>query len=508
MFARLFHTLIQLSGALEKFKLGRAFQEVEKTQSAMLSKILENSKRLPWSAHYQKSISNYQEFSKQIPISTWSDYQNHFLSKSRETYLKTQIVQRFEPTSGSTFERKWIPMTEAYISELNRAASAWMFDLYAQFPQIKKGFHYWSLSWLPMELRADLKNDDSDLFPWWKKLLISKTFLSHSKLAYVSNEEAWRLGTIVYLISNPNLKFISVWSPTFLISLKEYLDKECELIFEVLKSQTWMQYSDDLKDVPYPKLDVDFKSAEDLKQNAFKNLELISCWTSGSSQIFIPHLQSLFPQSKIQGKGLWATEAVVTIPFVNKHPLCLRSHFYEFQDLRTLKIHLAHELKIGQQVLVIVSNSTGMLRYQLGDHLEVTGFIAQAPCFHFLGRPGTVDLVGEKLDLSFLRNILARFSVQNPEIRFYQMGFGRQPSLRYLIFVEASVASTRLKDHISDQLELNLQKFHHYRVARQLGQLHPAEAILISDIQLLKSKSKVGAIQGQSKQEDFIEYQS
>lgn len=508
MLARIFHSLIQLSGALEKAKLKRTFLSVQKTQSSVLKEIIANSRELPWSAAYQKSFSNYQQFSMQIPISTWSDFQHHFPQESRESYLKNQLVQRFEPTSGSTFERKWIPMTKGYISELNRAASVWMYDLYNQFPGIKKGFHYWSLSWLPMELRADLKNDDSDLFPWWKKLLISKTFLSHAKLAYVSNEEAWRLGTIVYLVSKENLKFISVWSPTFLISLKEYLDKNFELIFEILRTGSWLHFSDDLKEVPFPQVDSNYQSAQELKKNALRNLELISCWTSGSSQIFIPRLQSLFPQSKIQGKGLWATEAVVTIPFEGQHPLCLRSHFYEFQDLRTKKIHLAHELKKGQQVSVIVSSSTGLLRYQLGDHLEVTGFIAQAPCLHFLGRPGTVDLVGEKLDLSFLRNILSQFSAQNPEIRFYQMGFGRQPFLRYLIFIEASQDSERLKDLISDQLELNLQKFHHYRVARQLGQLHAAEAILISDINLLKSKAKAGAIQGQLKQEDFIEYQS
>jgi hypothetical protein len=508
MLAQVFHSLIQLSGFIERAKLKRAFQSVQSTQSATLEKILSYSRELPWSAAYQKSLSHYQEFSTQIPISTWSDYQHHFTPEKRDNYLKNHLVQRFEPTSGSTFERKWIPMTEGYISELNRAASVWMSDLYDQYPDIKKGFHYWSLSWLPMELRADLKNDDSDLFPWWKKLLISKTFLSHAKLAYVSNEEAWRLGTIVYLLSNENLKFISVWSPTFLISLREYFDKNIELIFEVLNSGSFLHFSDDLKEVPFPKINSHFHSAQELKQKAFQNLELISCWTSGSSQIFIPHLQSLFPQSKIQGKGLWATEAVVTIPFEGQHPLCLRSHFYEFQDLKTGKIHLAHELKKGQQVAVIVSNSSGLLRYQLGDHLEVTGFFDQAPCFHFLGRPGTVDLVGEKLDLSVLRNILTQLIVQNPKIQFYQMGFCRQPSLRYLIFIEDTEVSSRLKDQISDQLELSLQKFHHYRVARQLGQLHSAEAILISDINLLKSKAKAGAIQGQMKQEDFIEYQS
>lgn len=508
MLAQIFHSLIQLSGVLERAKLKRAFQSVQKSQSTVLKKVLKDSRELPWSAAYQKSFSNYQEFSNQIPVSTWSDFQNHFPRESRESYLKNQLVQRFEPTSGSTFERKWIPMTRGYISELNRAASVWMHDLYHQYPEIKKGFHYWSLSWLPMELRADLKNDDSDLFPWWKKLLISKTFLSHPKLAYVSNEEAWRMGTIVYLVSKENLKFISVWSPTFLISLKEYLDKNFELIFEILKTGSWLHFSDDLNQVPFPQVDTNYQSAQEFKKEAFKNLELISCWTSGSSQIFIPRLQSLFPQSKIQGKGLWATEAVVTIPFEGQHALCLRSHFYEFQDLRTQKIHLAHELKKGQQVSVIVSSSSGLLRYQLGDHLEVTGFLNQAPCLHFLGRPGTVDLVGEKLDLSFLRNILSQFSAQNPKIRFYQMGFGRQPFLRYLIFIEATQESARLKDQISDQLELSLQKFHHYRVARQLGQLHAAEAILISDINLLKSKAKAGAIQGQLKQEDFIEYQS
>ena len=37
---------------------------------------------------------------------------------------------------------------------------------------------------------------------------------------------------------------------------------------------------------------------------------------------------ALLPQAAFQGKGLWATECVVTIPYAGRYPLAYRSHVY------------------------------------------------------------------------------------------------------------------------------------------------------------------------------------
>src|SRR4029077_152120 len=64
------------------------------------------------------------------------------------------------------------------------------------------------------------------------------------------------------------------------------------------------------------------------------HLRLISCWTSGNSARFIPELEQLFPGVEVQGKGLLATEGIVSFPELG-HPApspALTSHFLEFVD--------------------------------------------------------------------------------------------------------------------------------------------------------------------------------
>src|SRR5260370_15408804 len=63
-------------------------------------------------------------------------------------------------------------------------------------------------------------------------------------------------------------------------------------------------------------------------------LDTISCWTSASAAPFARRLQSLFPGVQIPGKGLLATEGVITIPLSDhSYPaLAAESGYYEFID--------------------------------------------------------------------------------------------------------------------------------------------------------------------------------
>src|SRR5207253_1141539 len=45
-------------------------------------------------------------------------------------------------------------------------------------------------------------------------------------------------------------------------------------------------------------------------------LKLLSCWTDGSSGLFVDSLSRRFPGVLLQGKGLLATEAPITIPLI------------------------------------------------------------------------------------------------------------------------------------------------------------------------------------------------
>ena len=128
---------------------------------------------------------------------------------------------------------------------------------------------------------------------------------------------------------------------------------------------------------------------ESISQNIWPNLTVISCWADGACQFYVDQLSDYFPDVKIQGKGLIATEAFVSLPFSEKHDpvLAVNSHFFEFIDEDNQQICLAHELSIGKTYSVVISTGSGLYRYQLEDIVEVTGFLNSAPTFRFTGSP-------------------------------------------------------------------------------------------------------------------------
>ena len=128
--------------------------------------------------HSLRKDMTVEEFRQQVPITDYNYWHDMIVEqqKSGKPMLTTSSCDRYQPTSGSTSKIKWIPYTRPFLDQADEAISPWMSDLYANFPGIKKGRHYWSLSWVPSDLRDQVSesiNDDMQLLPWWKRQLRS-----------------------------------------------------------------------------------------------------------------------------------------------------------------------------------------------------------------------------------------------------------------------------------------------------------------------------------------------
>src|SRR6202035_1674739 len=103
------------------------------------------------------------------------------------------------------------------------------------------------------------------------------------------------------------------------------------------------------------------------------HLHTISCWTDANAAVPAAHVAGLFPHARIQGKGLIATEAFISLPLVGHDgaALAVRSHFLEFESVNgqnemcDREARLAHELERGRRYAVIVSTGGGLYRYHL-----------------------------------------------------------------------------------------------------------------------------------------------
>ncbi len=111
----------------------------------------------------------------------------------------------------------------------------------------------------------------------------------------------------------------------------------------------------------------------------------------------------------LQGKGLLATEAPITVPLVQASgcvPL-VDEVFLELED-NSGRFHLLTEVEKSKEYSVIVTQPGGLLRYRLGDRVRVSGRYRGTPLLEFVGRADVeCDLVGEKIGEAFVAKALS-----------------------------------------------------------------------------------------------------
>ena len=193
-----------------------------------------------------------------------------------------------------------------------------------------------------------------------------------------------------------------------------------------------------LRFAPDPKLARALKACSPSEpESLWQHLQLISCWTDGASSSYARQLEEKFPHVRLQGKGLLATEAFVSVPIVGVEGsvLSVNSHFFEFVD-DAGEVHLAHEIQKGKTYSVVITTGSGFYRYQLHDVIEVMGYWGQAPCIRFVGKADHIsDWFGEKLEERFVANVLKDVFVKsNISPSFAMLAPDDENGFRYILY--------------------------------------------------------------------------
>jgi hypothetical protein len=324
----------------------------------------------------------------------------------------------------------------------------------------------------------------------------------------VRDLESFRYVTLLFLLRRADLALISIWHPSFLTLLLGALPGFWEQLVQDVEHGTltppgrlsdpeWSALAKLLSPLPDRAAEIR-RLGPDAPGRLWPQVALVSCWGDAHAALYLPELQRLFPVAAVQPKGLIATEAFVTIPYAGRHPLAIRSHFFEFLpeggDGRPC---LAHELETGDVASVVVTTGGGLYRYRLQDRVAVDGFVGPTPSLRFLGKEGYVsDLRGEKLDESFVAGALARtFEGLRLSPRFALLAPGDvgdglddeagRPG--YTLYVEVpdpppglrTTLGEAVEAEIGAALETELSANPRYRRCVSLGQLAPARVFRI-----------------------------
>ncbi len=490
------------------FHLAR--RDVAGAQQKLLMHLLHHNAETDFGRRYDfATIRSVAEYQARVPLSTYDDYQAAIdqIGAGRPQVLTGDPVLLLEPTSGSTAATKHIPYTATLKAEFQRAIAPWVVDLFSHRPGLLPGQAYWSVT--PVIRRNERTpggipigfEEDSEYFGGLQRHLIQAVMVVPPLVRLIDDMETFRYVTLLFLLRSRCLALISIWNPTFLILLVERL------------SAWWLQLAADIArgtlSPPAPlapdlqaqfnrlnrpdrqraaEIRAAFQTGSDpgtIHARLWLHLRLISCWTDAQAALYAPELVRLFPQARLQGKGLLATEGVVSFPLVGQAGavLALRSHFFEFLpvDNRSATTEdtgqplLAHQLELDDYYEVILTTGGGLYRYQLHDLVQVVGRLGNCPLIRFVGKAAHIsDWFGEKLNeyhvQQVLQTLLNRHHLQPT---FAMLACEEEEGQHaYVLFIEVDEgASDEALHRLGPELDTALQENFYYQYCRDLGQL-------------------------------------
>jgi GH3 auxin-responsive promoter len=292
--------------------------------------------------------------------------------------------------------------------------------------------------------------------------------------------------TLRFLLQARSLTFISVWNPSFLQILLRHLELNGEQLVTDLGAGS-ATVSTRLPPPVSRALRRDASQSQKLQSMLrqgrieptvlWPKLRLISCWTSASSAFLKAEIEQKFPGVGIQGKGLLATEGVISIP-IERYGGCvaaMTSHFLEFMDPQSGLCRSLSEVEKGAEYSVILTTGGGLWRYRLGDRVRVTGFAECTPILEFIGKQDCVsDLRGEKLNAIFVERALDEIECCRNAV--FAMLAPSHGAAGYTLFLESRHCSSGL----AALLDMRLRENPHYDYARNLAQLAPVRVFRIA----------------------------
>lgn len=431
--------------------------------------------------HRFESIRTYEDFTRQVPLCDYEDLEPWIerISAGEEQVLCCDRVHRLVPTSGTRSGRKLIPYTGKLLEEFQAGLAPWLFDLHLGEPALWGGRAYWLLT--PMLGKEEESTgtlpvgfgDDTEylsaLGKWLAGAVVVRLAGVDSTATWENFRRTWWLG----MLRQEGLRLLSIWHPSLLLLLLEGLEAEWDSLIKEIRLGGCLPFHRAMPD-----------RANALEKNGpgrpdlfWPRLRVISCWNDAGAALGAEKLRGVFPKVGIQGKGLLATEGVVTIPFAGRHVLSIRSHFFEFIG-PSGRVFRADELVDGGEYEIVVTTGGGLWRYRLGDRVSVRGFAGKTPCFRFLGRTGaSCDLTGEKLHESFVAEVLHQLFFNHPEKPSFMMLAPDEDLTRpgYVLYIESNL----LPDRLQAQLDKALCRNPHYALARRMGQMQPVKIFRI-----------------------------
>ncbi len=435
-------------------RFARALEDVASAQRATLARIVRACAATGYGrAHGLAADDRLESFRAKTPVVDFAAIAPWIAAQraGEAAALAPGRTRCYEPTSGSSGATKLIPYNDALLRTFRGLFAVWAHDLLTHALTPRSGRTFMSVS-APVR-RDDGFVDDREYLGRSMRALVGRFIVTPPR---TRDPEAFRDALACALVAAGDLEIASVWNPSYLLNLLDHFEAQRERLLPRIAPERRAVLARD----PIVWCDV------------WPSLQLLSCWTAAAAAVPARALAERFPRAMMQGKGLLATEAPITVPLVRADgcvPL-VDSVFLEFEDAAG-RFRLLDEVAPDAEYAVIVTQPGGLLRYRLGDRVRVTGRYRDAPLLQFVGRADAVsDLVGEKLGDAFVAPVLERI-LRHGAFRTLLPLLPETGRPRYCLLTDDP------NPDVARMLEEAFTQAFRYREARLLAQLDAVDVI-------------------------------
>ncbi|MFN3596238.1 MAG: GH3 auxin-responsive promoter family protein [Rubricoccaceae bacterium] len=501
--ARLAYRLWALAALADARRFERALHAPEAAQAAVLREVVRACRGTAYARHAGldgvRTLADLGALPQATPeaLAPWIAR----IAGGEPHVLTRAPVRLLEPTGGSTGGRRLVPFTAPLQRQFRRAVSAWIVDLLRRDARLGHGPAYWSVSpatgppeRAPGGLPVGFADDGAYLSPIAARLARAVLAVPGA-LRLVAEPEAFRYATLRLLVGRGDLALVSVWNPTFFELLLASLEAHAEALARDIREGTLLAaLPAEAHRAVRPFLRPDPARARALEAalaladgparyaRLWPRLRLVSAWADAHAARPARTLAARLAHAAFQPKGLLATEGVVSVPRAGRTgaALAVTSHVIELVPPGGGEAVPLAEARVGERYAVLLTTAGGLVRYRLGDLVDVVGREGRTPLVRFAGREGLVsDRVGEKLHEAHVRQALeaACAGLEAPFLMLACDDAAAPPA--YVLFAETMADDEALREAAA-ALDRALGANVHYAYARRLGQLGPLGAFRVT----------------------------
>ncbi|WP_167958895.1 GH3 auxin-responsive promoter family protein [Anaerosporobacter faecicola] len=456
----------------------------------LLSRILTQNKDTEFGKRYNfDSISNFEQYKKQVPITHYVDYEpdlTKMIQEGTTNLITSEPIHHFMESSGTQGKAKYLPLTDG-AKEIIHTLSKQLFSRICDLIGDNWTYNKLLLLIVPAERTLSAHADRNSL----STEMFIGIFEEHIEQFVVSPMVAYEKGKLTdtqylhafYSLSNPDM--CSIFSPfmSFILEFFHYVDAHKEDLLKAIEEGV-IDPSLQLSEADYALLAEQIKPnkarADELRaifeqypknwpSKVWPKLELIISTGSGSFLECTKVVRHYIgPTVNIMGLGFGASECVFSMPVtMNDNDAVLLPHtgFYEFLPLGEedySKTCTLEDLEVGKSYEILVTTISGLYRYQMRDAITVTGYYKNTPKILFSHRiDQTINIFGEKTSELLLRKI-AYDTADSYHLSIHNFSVYPDTTnapMRYVFFIEFTEKTLPVsKETIEQTLEENLRK--------------------------------------------------